>query len=154
MGRIFMLFNLTVSLLLAVLPIFAQSAEDRATLVIVDSRDPYFRDYKVRFYDETGAEVATMKRCQVVRLSIAPGPHKFRSNKDKKKVIVINAVPGETYYAAGGIKNPGVPLGMRFDFDLVTRKEAESWVSQCRIPASSLDTGTPKTDTPKTEEHP
>ncbi|HXU94564.1 MAG TPA: hypothetical protein VFP33_12990, partial [Gallionella sp.] len=116
---------------------------------IVDSRDPMPWDYKVRFYDETGAEVATMKHCQVVRLSLTPGPHKFRSNKDKKKVIAINAVAGETYYAAGGIKNPTVPLNMRFDFDLVTRNEAESWVSKCRLPAASLDA-----DTPKTEQHP
>lgn len=148
MGKRFLLFSLTVVILLAVPSILAQSAENRATLVIVDSRDPYLWDYKVRFYDETGAEVATMKQCQVVRLSLTPGPHKFRSNKDKKKVIDINVVPGETYYAAGGIKNPTLPQHMRFDFDLVTRKEAESWASKCSLPASSLDA-----DTPKTEQH-
>ncbi len=149
MGKTSLLFSLTVVVLLAVPSILAQSAENRATLVIVDSRDPYRWDYKVRFYDETGTEVATMKQCQVVRLSLTPGPHKFRSNKDKKKVIAINAVAGETYYAAGGTKNASLPQYMRFDFELVTRKEAESWVSKCNLPASSLDA-----DPPKTEQHP
>ncbi len=149
MGKTSLLFSLTVVILLAVPSILAQSAEHRATLVIVDSRDPYLWDYKVRFYDETGTEVATMKQCQVVRLSLTPGPHKFRSNKDKKKVIAINAVAGETYYAAGGTKNASLPQYMRFDFELVTRKEAESWVSKCNLPASSLDA-----DPPKTEQHP
>lgn len=143
-----MLFNLTVVVLLAVLSLSAQSAEHRATLVIVDSRDPNLWDYRVRFYDETGAEVATMKQCQVVRLRLTPGPHKFWSNKARKKVIVINAVPGETYYAAGGIKNPTSQF-MRFDFDLVSRNEAESWVEKCHLPAAVLDA-----DTPSTEQHP
>jgi hypothetical protein len=146
MANRLVLYMLTVVLLLAVLPLSAQSTGNRATLVIVDSRDPVPWDYRVRFYDETGTEVATMKRCQVVRLSLTPGPHKFRSNKDKKKVININAIADETYYAAGGIKNATLPQSMRFDFDIITRKEAESWVSKCNLPASSLEDATPKTE--------
>ncbi len=69
-------------------------------------------------------------------------------------MIVIDAVPGETYYAAGGIKNATLPQYMKFDFDLVTRKEAESWISKCNLPPTALDSDVPKTDTPKTEQHP
>ncbi|MDT8068512.1 MAG: hypothetical protein ROO76_10155 [Terriglobia bacterium] len=132
-----------IILFLAVLPSLGQSPENRATLVIVDSRDPNLWDYRVRFYDETGAEVATMKHCQIVRLSLTPGPHKFWSNKGKKKAITFSAVAGETYYAAGGLKNP-LSQFMRFDFDLVTRAEAESWASKCKLPASTLDAEAPK----------
>lgn len=139
----FALCSVIFILFLSLLPSLGQSAESRATLVIVDSRDPNLWDYRVRYYDETGAEVATMKHCQVVRLSLTPGPHKFWSNKGKKKAITFNAVAGETYYAAGGLKNPVSQL-MRFDFDMVTRAEAESWASKCNLPASSLDALPPK----------
>ena len=132
-----------LALLLTGLPAFGQSTQP-ATLIIVDSRDRAMWDYRVRYYDETGKEVATAKDCQIVRLSLTPGPHKFWSNKDKKKKITINAVAGETYYAAGGLKLQ-LPTTMWFEFDLVTRTDAESWLSKCHLPPSSLDAETPPT---------
>jgi hypothetical protein len=134
--------------LLLFLPAFSQSPALPATLIIVDSRDRAMWDYRVRYYDETGKEVATAKDCQIVRLSLTPGPHKFWSNKDKKKKITVNAVAGETYYAAGGLKLQ-LPTTMWFEFGLVTRAEAESWLSKCKLPPSSLDA-----DIPKPEQHP
>ncbi len=141
MKNALMPFFLIIGMLLAVLPGSAQTADNRATLVIVDSRDPYlFRDYAIKFFDENGKQVAAMKRCKIIRLSITPGPHKFRSNKDKKKVVSINAVAGEKYYAQAGIRNMTImPMSMQVDFNLITREEAESWLSKCKLPASALD---------------
>jgi hypothetical protein len=146
MERKLVLLLVAVVLLLPNYFVSAQPAEKGATLVIVDSRDPAPWDYKIRFYDETGAEVATMKKCGLIHLNLTPGPHKFWSNKGKKQSITINAVAGETYYAAGGIKNPTLPQSMRFDFELVTREEAESWVMKCNLPTSSLEGKTSKTE--------
>jgi hypothetical protein len=131
------LFTLALTLLVP-LPAFAQTSYKPATLIIVDSRDRGLWDYKLRYYDETGKEVATAKGCQIVRLTLTPGQHKFWSNKDKKKTITLNAVAGETYYAAGGLKLQ-LPTTMWFEFDLVTRADAESWVKKCNLPPSSLD---------------
>jgi hypothetical protein len=145
MKNALMPFCLIVGLLLAVLPGSAQTADNRATLVIVDSRDPYlFRDYSIKFFDENGKQVAAMKRCEIIRLSMTPGPHKFRSNKDKKKVVSINAVAGGKYYAQAGIRNMTImPMSMQVDFNLITREEAEFWVSKCKLPASALDAESP-----------
>ena len=129
---------LIIGCLLAVLPSLAQSADSRATLIIVDGRDPALWDYRVHFFDENGTKVGTMKQCQILWVSMTPGPHKFRS-KGKKPVISIDAVAGETYYAEAGIKNWSIPQMMRFEFELISRQEAESWVAKCKLPASSLD---------------
>ena len=143
MKNTLMPFCLIVGLLLAVLPGSAQTADNRATLVIVDSRDPNLWDYAIKFFDENGKQVAAMKRCQIIRLSMTPGPHKFRSNKDKKKAVSINAVAGEKYYAQAGIRNVTIPSLMQFDFNRVTREEAEYWVSRCKLAASVLDAESP-----------
>ncbi|HEU5402342.1 MAG TPA: hypothetical protein VFU86_13345 [Terriglobales bacterium] len=143
MKRALTTFFLSFGLLLAVSPVSGQSPDGQATLVIVDSRDPYLWDYRVRFYDESGKEVATMKWCQIVRLNMTPGAHRFRSNKDKKRVIEINAVAGETYYARAGLKVI-FPRNMWFEFELLARKDAESWISKCKLPASALDDDNPK----------
>ena len=123
----------------------AQSLDNRATLVIVDSRDPNLWDYGIKFFDETGKQVATMKRCQIVRLSMTPGPHSFKSNKDKKKLVSLNAVAGEKYFARAGIRM-SIPAYMQFEFSLVSREEAESWASKCNLGASSLDAESPTSE--------
>jgi len=132
-------------LFFSLLPALAQSPDKPATLIIVDSRDRGLWDYKLRYYDETGKEVATAKGCEIVRLTLTPGPHKFWSNKDKKKKISINAVAGETYYASGGLKLQ-LPTTMWFEFEVVTRSEAESWAKKCHLQPTSLNPEAPKTE--------
>lgn len=144
--RIVITFCLSFGFFLSLLPASAQSTNAQAVLVIVDSRDPNLWDYRVRFFDENGKEVATMKRCEIVRLSMTPGPHRFRSNKGKKPFIAISAVADETYYSRAGLRNPLSQL-MWFDFEIVTRQEAESWVRKCNLPASALN------ETFKSEQH-
>ncbi len=133
------LICLITGCLLASLPTLGQSTDTKATLIIVDGRDPALWDYRVHFFDENGTKVGTMKQCQILWVSMTPGPHKFRSNKGKKPAISINALAGETYYAEAGIKNWTIPQMMRFEFELISRQEAESWVAKCKLPASSLD---------------